>query len=72
MCKMCGAEVEDLEHFVVWCVKLQEISNGILKLQRPVEEDVEEVLGVVIFEERYEDIVYKMWKKRTEILREFR
>ena len=69
-CGICGEGMEDLEHFVVWCRELQEIRNEIIKLQRPVEEDVEDVIGVVIFDERCEDILYKMWRRRREKLRE--
>ena len=67
-CGLCGGDVEDLEHFMVWCAELQGIRNEILKLQRPLEEDVHEVLGAVIFEKSYEEIIYRMWKRRSEIL----
>ena len=50
------------------CAELQGIRNEILKLQRPLEEDVHEVLGAVIFEKSYEETIYRMWKRRSEIL----
>ena len=36
---VCGHEIEDLEHFLLDCLKLEKERMKILKLQRPQEEN---------------------------------
>jgi hypothetical protein len=33
--KMCGAEMEDLHHFILWCPELGEGRKRIMQLQQP-------------------------------------
>ena len=40
---VCGHEIEDLEHFLLDCPKLEEVRMKILKLQRPQEENGKEL-----------------------------
>ena len=47
-CVLCGDELEDLEHFIMECRRLQQERNELVRLQRPLEEDRERVLGAVI------------------------
>ena len=68
-CELCGSEKEDLEHFVLECWKLQKERNGMIIAQRPIEEDKEKVLGMIMFNEECTETLYKMWKKREALLR---
>ena len=34
-CDMCGAEIEDIKHFILWCRFFQEERNENINLQRP-------------------------------------
>ena len=64
-CVMCGAEKEDIVHFVVECCKLQEYRNGILKLQHPQEENSLELVGEVLFGDiSYQRELLEMWVER--------
>ena len=46
-CRLCGAEKEDDEHFLLECGRLEEIRGGSLELQRPRLEDVDEVISLM-------------------------
>ena len=74
MCEMCGAENENLNHFLLWCTKYNEKRNKCWKLQRPYIEDEDQVIGELLFDnlcsEQSKEVIYNFWKKREEILRE--
>ena len=67
-CRLCGAEKEDDEHFLLECGRLEEIRGGSLELQRPRLEDVDEVMGRFLFGEGGEKermkVLYGMWRHR--------
>ena len=69
-CRMCEAEREDLEHFLLDCLPLEEERRRIKKLQRPLEEDRERVIGELLFEGKEESKrnLYAMWKRRQKIV----
>lgn len=48
---LCGEERENLEHFIVHCPKLNSERIKILKLPRPMEENLKMVIGQVLFDE---------------------
>ena len=70
-CEVCGEEEENLKHFMLRCKEYEEERKTIitmLELQRPYEEDENQVIGKFLFkEERIEEkkeLLQKMWKKR--------
>ncbi len=72
-CELCSEETENLERFILWCPEYQRERNENRKLQRPFKEDVEEVIGELLFEENMEEAketIYKTWTKREKRLKE--
>ncbi len=73
-CDMCGADNEDLKHFLLWCPAYREERGKITRLQQPYVEDEEDIIGKYLFENRYIEEtkreIYKFWtikgKKRRE------
>ena len=67
-CEACGEEEENLGHFILRCKEYEEERKTMIELQRPYEEDENQVIGKFLFkEERIEDkkeLLQKMWKKR--------
>ncbi len=74
-CVMCGNEREDLQHFTLHCPAYQEERRRHPGLQRPYQEDEDQVIGRILFEnaniENTKETVTKYWqereKKRKEI-----
>ncbi len=52
-CDMCGADNEDLKHFLLWCPAYREESAKITRLQQPYVEDEEDIIGKYLFVNRY-------------------
>ncbi len=50
-CKLCGAEVENINHFVPWCPPLQDTRRRAIELQPPYQEAEEKILGRFLFED---------------------
>ena len=75
-CEVCGEEEENLRHFILRCKEYEEERKTIIELQRPYEEDENEVIGKFLFkEERIEEkkeLLQKMWKKRESKIRGLR
>lgn len=74
-CPVCGAEQEDLEHFLLWCKGFEEERKNILKLQQPFQENKEQLIGSVLFDfqdktevERLKEVIYNFWKIRERTL----
>ena len=67
-CDMCGAEMEDLEHFILWCPAYTEIKMKEPLYQQPYIEDTCSVLGNLLFNkqniDRVKKILYSCWQKR--------
>ncbi len=71
---MCGADNEDLKHFLLWCPAYREERRIFTQLQQPYVEDEEDIIGKYLFENRYIEEtkreIYKFWmireKKRKE------
>ncbi len=65
---MCGKELEDLRHFLLHCPAYDEERSSIPALQRPYQQDEEDTIGRVIFEnterESIKTEIYKFWQKR--------
>ncbi len=53
--KRFAEETENLEHFLLWCPEYQRERSENKKLQRPFKEEVEEVMGELLFEEDIEE-----------------
>ncbi len=69
-CIMCGEEVEDLMHFILWCPAYDEERGKDTNFQRPYKRNVEELLGELLFENglKYstKHTLYAFWKIREE------
>ena len=50
-CKLCGANIENLEHFLLEGEKLGEERRRIVELQQPYEENIKKIMGIVLFKE---------------------
>ena len=73
-CKLCGAEEENLEHFLLECDSLKEERKMIKELQRPYIENRKKIIGTVLFQEEgienRKENIYRMWRKREKELKE--
>ena len=67
-CDMCGAEREDLKHFVLWCPEYNQERIKHEKLQRPYQEDEDWIIGDLLFDnndiETTKKMLHDFWKKR--------
>ncbi len=66
-CDMCGADNEDLKHFLLWCPAYGEERGKIIQLKQPyIEED--DIVGKYLFENGYIEKtkreIYKFWTIR--------
>ena len=72
-CKLCRVEIENLEHFLLKCESLETIRAQDIRLQKPLNENINEIIGEFLFNK--EDIqnkkilLKKMWQKRTAIIK---
>ena len=73
-CKLCGEEIENLEHFLLKCGRLETIRTQDIRLQKPHNENVNEVIGEFLFTKddinTKKEILKKMWQKRATIIKE--
>ena len=73
-CKLCGHEIEDLEHFLIHCTNLEEIRRKSTYLQRPLRENNKETIMVFLFSkedtEHRKNINEMLWKRRDQLLKE--
>ena len=71
-CKVCGHELEDLQHFLLNCPKLSKKRVEALELQRPGLENEAEIMGNFLFGEGQElgrrEILLKMVRERGRLL----
>ncbi len=77
-CPVCGAEEENLEHFLLWCKGYEEERKNILKLQQPFQENKKQIIGSVLFDfqdkievesARLKEVIYNFWKIRERTLK---
>ncbi len=67
---LCGNETEDLQHFILHCPAYQEETRRHPSLQRPYQEDEDQVIARILFEnentntENTKETVTKIWQKR--------
>jgi len=73
-CTLCGEEVEDRKHVIMDCESLEEERREEVILQRPREENEEEILGRFLFERegqmKRRAIFHRMWLSRARRRRE--
>ena len=74
-CLVCGAQVEDLVHFLLQCKPLEQERVNAVELQRPRMLDDEEVVGVFLFGEQKgvgwrRVVLLSMWRRRRRIMEE--
>ena len=78
LCKLCMLEIETLEHFLLFCNKLQVIRNNYIHLQWPAVQNKQDIIKkILLFEEDegfnyiyFIDMLYKIWNKRENLLKE--
>ena len=70
-CPLCGAETENLEHFLLWCQGYEEERKNVLALQQPYQENKEQLIARVLFDfqdktemERVKEEIYRFWRIR--------
>ena len=63
---MCDSDLENLNHFILWCTGYSEIRNSEPLLQQPYIQDEELILGRLLFAnaENFKETLYKFWKIR--------
>ena len=73
LCELCGAEKEDLTHFLLFCERFREERAKVKELQQPFQEDLDEVIGKFLFVEedieRKKSSLQNFWKCREKALR---
>lgn len=73
-CVLCGAEVEDISHFVLWCLTYAEKRSREPKLQLPYVAEENQIIGDLIFneekQERTKMTLYRMWRTRNKKIKE--
>ncbi len=64
---MCGEELKDLKHFILWCPAYDEERGKDTNFQRPYKRN-EELLGELLFENELKystkQTIYAFWKIR--------
>jgi len=50
-CRLCGAENEDIEHFILDCVELGVLRRKSILLQQPYEQEKRNIIGRFLFDE---------------------
>ncbi len=72
-CDMCGAEKEDLKHFL-WCPEYTDERWKSPRLQQPYKENEDDIIGKYLFEKRYIETtkkeIHKFWTIRERGWRE--
>ncbi len=67
-CNLCGAEKEDLEHFLLWCPAYTNMRATISELQQHYTENTQNIIGHFLFDQKDIDkklnTVYSFWKIR--------
>ena len=67
-CIMCGCDMEDLIHFILWCQGYWEMRIKEPLFQQPYVEDEVYLVGQLLFEknkrDKVKDTLYQFWKKR--------
>ena len=72
-CKLCGKEIEDLEHFILKCNRLENIRTEDIRLQKPHNEHTHEIIGEFLFTKeditRKKSTIKKLWLRREAIIK---
>ena len=72
-CEVCGDEKEDIIHFILECSPLNELRSNAAELQRPLNQNKEEIIGIFLFNpnciETCKELLYRMWLRRNYIIR---
>ena len=73
-CVLCGAEVENIIHFLMWCPEIKEERSKEPALQQPYISDENMVVGNLLFnQENLEPTkknIYNMWRTRNRKIKE--
>ena len=71
-CKLCGAEEEDLKHFVLSCPRLRsKRNNGLMRKWRNEDKD-QQLVDMLYNEKDYDKVrgmIREMWNLRKDLLR---
>ena len=75
-CPMCGYREETREHFILECVKLEQIRCKYIELQRPMNDDPEMIIASVLLynkntwneKEYFVDMIYELWNERKKMI----
>ena len=75
-CKLCCLEVETLQHFILDCNKLQEVRGRYVELQRPMMENKNKLIALILLFDRrdgesvnyYIDMLWDIWSMRESLI----
>ena len=73
-CKLCGDEVEDIEHFLLECIYLEETRRESTYLQRPRRESNRETIMTFLYSDEHTEhrriVNEKLWTKRNALMKD--
>lgn len=70
-CNLCNNENENLNHFLLHCPALEETRSKLDELQRPREEDENNIIGKLLFSDNPdEENIYELWLARKRKMNE--
>ncbi len=73
-CEMCGAEREDLKHFMLWCPAYTQERRKSERLQQPYIEEEDDVIGQYLFDNKFivdtKGTLHTFWKIREKKMKE--
>ena len=73
-CKLCGSDLEDLEHLLLHCPKLEDTRRESTYLQRPQAENNRDTIMLFLYSsehiEHRKTMMEKLWTKRNTYLKE--
>ncbi len=62
--------MENINHFVLWCPRLQNIRQAAVDLQQPYEEEEHDIIGKFLIEGarlKEKEILHQMWNKKNKL-----
>ena len=74
-CLLCRGGIEDLQHFLLDCVKLENVRSKYLELMRPRREDSELIMRIILMMNGcdrqpvyYVNLIWDLWRERGRLI----
>ena len=68
-CELCGAELENIKHFLLFCLALKEQRSFIIALQQPYNEDTDSIVEDFLFENDSHEMMEEKKEKPLQIMK---